>query len=299
MKFYINGTSAKSIIPEMNHVKREMGNIEESIHNIYGSLKNYNVYDNVCDHITKTNHSIEMLINTLAHMEDGLEKAVNYYLQCEQRIINQSESIATKDRTQRQNSETARNNTFIDWWNDLIAEWGFGDSQKAKEVRNDKAMAKELKKLLKNERYSKNAWKKASVDERKEILRELFDDMKKIYGIDVSTINFDSIESEPGYVTYGYLSYFNSGHMEMTINSDLLDNSKYYDLIMDTMAHELRHGYQHSVVDHPEKYEVSEETINTWRENFDDYKTLEEDGYKEYRKQAVEKDARKFAGMVV
>lgn len=299
MKFYINETSAKSIIPEMNHVKKEMGKIEESIHNVYSSLKNNTVYDNVCGHISKTNQNIEMLINTLAHMEDGLDKAVNYYLQCEQKIMNHSESIVTKDRTQRQNSETARYYSFLDWWNDLIAEWGFGDSPKAKDVRNDRAMAKELKNLLKNEQYSKEAWKEASVEERKEILRNLFNDMKKIYGIEVSAINFDAIETEPGYVACGYLSRYNSEHMEMTINSNLLDDPKYYDQIMKTMVHELRHGYQYSVVNHPEKYKVSEETINAWRENFNDYKTFEEAGYEEYKNQPIEKDARKFANMVV
>ena len=54
-----------------------------------------------------------------------------------------------------------------------------------------------------------------------------------------------------------------------------------------------------SVVEHPERYVVSEETVNAWRDNFNDYKTTEEDGYDAYRQQSVEADARKFAERVV
>lgn len=118
-------------------------------------------------------------------------------------------------------------------------------------------------------------------------------------GIGVNDFFIENIESEEGYITYGNLSYYNADYMSVTLNRQLLSDSKYYDKIMETMAHEMCHGYQHSVVDHPEQYEVDEETIGKWRDNFNDYKTTEDDGYDEYRNQPVEKDARGFADKVI
>lgn len=299
MKLYIDTTSVRPVVSDLKSIGKELGQADNEINSVCNSFKTLRVYNNVYRNTIRTQNNIEGLINTLARMEDGLEQAINYYLRCEQRIVNEATGGAAQIRSQQESSCQKTENVFANWWNDFISSWGIGNSDKAKEVRNDKAMAKELKKLLKNDRYNKKNWKKASVEERKEILKELFEDMKKIYGIDVSQINIEPIESEPGYTTYGYLSYYRSGSMEMTINEDILRDAGNYDTVMDTMAHELRHGYQHSVVDNPEQYEVSEETMQKWKDNFNDYKTTDEDGYGAYRSQPVEKDARKFAGRVV
>lgn len=184
---------------------------------------------------------------------------------------------------------------------DELKRWKEGWDEKKEEKKVDNHMQDEIEALLKSDRFSKSTWKKASVEEREEILRELFEELKKIYDVDVSNIYFNDITSDPGYVTYGYLSYTaKTGNMTITINKDLLESDSDYKGIMNTMFHEMRHGYQHSVCDNPEKYEsVREETIEAWRDNFADYKRVEDDGYSEYRNQPVEKDARKFANAVI
>lgn len=57
----------------------------------------------------------------------------------------------------------------------------------------------------------------------------------------------------------------------------------------------MRHAYQHAAVDNPTDYQVSQEMIDMWEENFDNYITSEE-GFDNYRNQPVEADARQFAG---
>ena len=65
---------------------------------------------------------------------------------------------------------------------------------------------------------------------------------------------------------------------------------------MTTVVHELRHAYQHAAIDDPERYQVSQETIDAWKESFATYAQEKAKGYQSYRNIIVEKDARKFAG---
>lgn len=84
---------------------------------------------------------------------------------------------------------------------------------------------------------------------------------------------------------------------EVSINEYVvteMDIEESYREIFDTIRHELRHGYQHATVDDPQNFIVSPETTKIWEDNFDDYKTIEEDGFLEYRDQPVEADARSF-----
>ena len=75
--------------------------------------------------------------------------------------------------------------------------------------------------------------------------------------------------------------------------------------LMSTVVHELRHAYQHAAVDNPSQYQVSQETINSWKRSFATYRSTDgfiasglspEDAFDAYRNQAVERDARWFAG---
>ena len=62
------------------------------------------------------------------------------------------------------------------------------------------------------------------------------------------------------------------------------------------MIHEMRHAYQHAVVDNPDQYKVSAETRQEWADNFNDYKNAKKYGYKTYVEQPIEYDAKRFAG---
>ena len=66
-----------------------------------------------------------------------------------------------------------------------------------------------------------------------------------------------------------------------------------YKHLLETVSHEPRHAYQHEAVDHPTKFMVSKETIDTWKKNFDNY-IDSGTNYQQYRDQPVEVDARSF-----
>jgi len=122
-------------------------------------------------------------------------------------------------------------------------------------------------------------------------------------GLSIGAINYTYSESENGYYNCG--SYTPNTNT-VSINEWVVegnDGINSYKLLT-TVVHELRHAYQHAACDNPDQYVVSDETINTWRESFNNYKSssgFEKEGmspseaYNAYRNQAVEKDARKFA----
>ena len=63
--------------------------------------------------------------------------------------------------------------------------------------------------------------------------------------------------------------------------------------LLETVSHELRHAYQREAIDHPTDYMVSQETIDSWQNTFDNYIDPNVD-MKKYRSQDVEVDARDF-----
>ena len=82
--------------------------------------------------------------------------------------------------------------------------------------------------------------------------------------------------------------------MYMRVNKLDISNADYAE-VMNTMVHEMRHAYQHAVVDSPDKFDVAQSTVDSWAADFDDYKTPDSDGFKAYYSQPVEADARSFA----
>ena len=228
--------------------------------------------------------NLDVLLSKFASMEDGLEKAVELYLQCEQRLTGSASEKSLNIKVWWQNVKNWIKNGF---WN---------NPKESDRSEQDEAMVNELKALLQSDKYSKKTWKKSSVEERKQILKDLFDNMQKIYGISAIWIKIEPIKAPEGYIIYGR---YRDGLRQISINKDLLNDPKYYKKIMDTMVHEMRHAYQHAVVQNPQSYQVDDKTVDEWSNNFKHYKTIENDGYDAYRDQPIEKDARQFAAWVV
>jgi hypothetical protein len=65
---------------------------------------------------------------------------------------------------------------------------------------------------------------------------------------------------------------------------------------MQTMIHEMRHAYQHRATENQRNAVVSQKTIDSWADNFANYKSMK-NGYsfEEYLSQSVEWDAKNFA----
>ena len=162
----------------------------------------------------------------------------------------------------------------------------------------DAAMRNQLYEVLQDEKYSREYWENASIEERKQILQDYMNEVIRIYGLkDVKpNINWESLKYQPTSCTMGQYSH---GNHTVTLNENVLSDRysqwNSYDYILATVSHELRHAYQHEAVDHPTRYMVSQETIDSWRDNFapGHYVSPSTD-YQGYRDQPVEADARSF-----
>lgn len=79
------------------------------------------------------------------------------------------------------------------------------------------------------------------------------------------------------------------------INTNILDNPRQ---LLTTDLHELRHAVQHSAIDSPFKYDISNDIINAWKDNFENYYSAE-DNFPKYYNQPVEVDARAYAQTIM
>lgn len=298
MYYSIMPAQAKKAAVDLGQINRRLKDAQRDVKKVSLQMRwGTGAYSSVSNTLTAQSNTLDDLIAKLATMEDGLERAVEIFLQGERRLssgIAQNANKASVDDGAASIGQTAEN-----IWNiirDFVDTGVWNNSEKANRIRNDKAMAKELKKLIESDRYSKSTWKKASVEERKQILRELFAEMQSIYGVSLYGIRIEPIKAPQGYIAYGQ---FIEGIDIIRINESLLSDSKYYEDIMETMAHEMRHAYQYAVKTNPENYEVDAETVEEWRNNYADYKDAEDDGYEAYRNQPIERDARRFAAWVI
>ena len=165
----------------------------------------------------------------------------------------------------------------------------------------------EIENILEKDRYSQSTWKNASVEERKEILNEYLQEVAAVMGLQIGEINYTYTEASNG--TYNMGSYSPSTNM-ISINEWVLENGGKNNIqdsynLMYTIAHEMRHAYQHAACSNPEQFVVTEETIQSWQESIDNYRSQRgfmqegmnaEEAYNAYRNQTIERDARWFAG---
>jgi len=187
-----------------------------------------------------------------------------------------------------------------------IEELGINKDNKNKEQALEKLKDWKIKQAIKvinqMEEYSLDTWEAASTEERKAILQQYMNELQNVYGIDVKDdINFYNKAPEDGLISNGYYSHKGVifSKKEVSINEYIIENfsaKQSYDKLLNTVRHELRHGYQHAAVDQPEEFIVSSDTVESWKENFNDYKNSEDD-YEAYRSQPVEADARDFGGV--
>ena len=160
----------------------------------------------------------------------------------------------------------------------------------------DLAMQREMWAFLQDERFSEQNWKNYTVDEKKQLLQEYMDKVIQIYGLqDVKPqINWDSsLKYEAGGVRWGQYSH---GDHTVTLNENVLTDSisawdSYH--FLETVGHELRHAYQHEAIERPTDFQVTQETIDDWANNFDNYISPTTD-HQKYEAQPVEVDARNF-----
>ena len=145
-------------------------------------------------------------------------------------------------------------------------------------------------------------WATMSDDERRAVIEEIAEERAREAGIDDFEVRIEDLEDEDGDGTdddpnTDSRGSWSEGDRVLRIDEGNLDDPS----IIGTVAHEVRHAEQHKAVDGLpwwwwEEYEgpegVSQEQAEEWQENFDDYKTSEDDGFDAYHNQPVERDAR-------
>jgi len=156
------------------------------------------------------------------------------------------------------------------------------------ERANDHRMKNETQELM---RKALAKWDRASIEERKVILNELFRDVQKIMGTNLDPeIRFPSL----GGGTRGYHNY----SMNLIgINADMLGRANSSQLLK-TVVHEVRHSYQYDVVNFKNNHVVSEETRQQWASNLPppDSNYYRGPDHSRYLTQPVEWDCKNFAG---
>ena len=144
------------------------------------------------------------------------------------------------------------------------------------------------------EEYSRKNWESASVQKKKDLLNQHMLEVSDLLNVYVRPeINFYYKEPENGLISLGYYTY---ATRTISINEYILTSGCHdsYQLYQ-TVRHELRHAYQHAVVNGfiPADGE-SLETIIMWQVNIDNY-ISPSSGFNEYNTQPIERDARLFA----
>jgi len=232
----------------------------------------------------------------MSSMSDALQVIASKYREVENKL-SQVESGNSSSTESAEEGTDKRN-----WWNKFW-DWvmkkepdEYDATSDEQEKAADEAMKRRLWNVLQDEKYSPSTWDNASIEERKQILQDYMNEVIRIYGLqDVNTkIVWDSDATyTANSITWGYYTH---GRHRVTLNEQALaDNVGSWDSyeLLGTVAHELRHAYQHEAVDHPTRFQVSQETIDIWRNNFRNY-ISSDDGYEQYRQQPVEVDAREF-----
>ena len=311
------------VMDESDRITRQVQNVRQmstSVRNIYQVLSENSTSS--MNRVCRTLLTIEKNILTEAVKMDSLSSALeraaqlyvnteNYLLKSDlERFVDKIDDFGKeiKDRF------NAFAESFSEAMHDALIMLGIGTAQKqirtygeivenAQEREMDLYMQQQIEEILKEERFSKKAWKNADINERKAIMEEYTIRVAQTLGLPDIPIHFLSFEPDNGEIINGfYSSKFDS----ITINEWIIDNksaNQSYKL-MSTVVHELRHAYQHAAVNNPEQFVVTEETINSWQENINNYKTstdFQAEGmgawkaYQAYRNQTIEKDARSFA----
>lgn len=225
-------------------------------------------------------------------LADALREVAQFYLHTELKIrdsLGGEADIGTEKR--------GFFKRFWDWVTGKEPDTAYTATTSEQEQAADREFQAQIAALTDSSRFSEETWQRSSVEERKNILNDYMNEVAAILGVDVvSNINYTNTPpSDDG--TYN-LGAYQHGSRTVNINEYILTHDAQFGSyqLMSTVVHELRHAYQHSAVDHPEQYQVSKETIDSWKESFRTYNQEQAKGFDAYRNIVVERDARWFAG---
>ena len=289
--------SAKTTVTEFEQLSKKLSDMAKEINVCKNQLQ---LSSSTATIKQRLNETWEQVLTQAAHAStfaEALNQISRLYLVCEQDLI--GKLSADKSKISNGETGTEKRNWFQQFWDWLWkkdVDPTYTATTREQEEAADREFQEQIAALLNSDRYSEETWAKSTVEERKQILTDYMNEVATILGVDVkSSIEFTNTPPKDGTVNMGA---YNHGNRRVKINEYILQNDDKYGSyrLLTTITHELRHAYQHSAVDHPERYQVSQETIDAWKESFRTYSQEQAKGYDAYRNIVVEKDARKFAG---
>lgn len=235
-------------------------------------------------------------------LSGGIQTAGNLFEACEKR--NQRLYDGRDSGREGVNKSLNWNSPWLKWLDNLldalnINEYGrdYVDPGSERQRARDALMQDEMSDIFQDKDLNAKAWKQATIDEKKDMVQQIVDEINRIQGTNITkSVNFFYEAPVDGMVTMGY---YQDSTQSVSINLFAMEHYS-YSSVMDTVVHEMRHAYQHEVSRRPGDFEVSEQTARSWDENFDDYVSYDSslDNYDEYQDQPVEADARRYASGV-
>lgn len=233
-----------------------------------------------------------LISDTLDRLDGAVRKVSDLFIECEEGIRSNGRQETGTDGITGSGGNPSVINRVFTWVDGVLESLGINkyiDNMRQK--KQDRKMRNEIQTLVSN-KYTQKKWKKASVEERKEMLNQMLRDLNGIYGTNIEKdINFYTEKADSkGMILNGYYS---DNARQVSINTEILSKSDYKNALS-TMVHEMRHAYQHEVIRHPDRFIVSKDNVQAWENNFQNYISYSEEknNYNEYRNQPIEKDAR-------
>lgn len=231
-------------------------------------------------------------------LQHAAEYAVLCYTSCEQKVLGQLEE-AEKAAERSCDRGTDKRGVLEQMGDQLLGEdktTAYTATTEEQRAAEDMELQLRIAHVMDTEYFSKNTWKNASMEERKNILQDCMNDVSQILGIHVKKeVEFFNAEPVNGLLTNGY---YDPGQNRIYMNEYVINmyppEDSYY--LMTTIIHELRHAYQSQAMKKPTEFKVDQETIDQWEDNVRNYQDSLTEGFQKYRDQPVETDARVFAG---
>ena len=300
-EFSIDINKTKNTANSMSRLKSDLNSCAHKVNSAKNQLK-HNVDSGLSIINVRLNEVSDSIIKEALRAESlasALTQIVMKYNAAETAICGSADGIIGKDSKEKKDVEKSWWDKLVDWIKSLfgVKEEEPLSQERQAEREHDLFMQSAIFDLLDEERFSESTWNNASLEQRKAILNSFLLEISLIMGISLNgPIHF--FEKGPNannLVTYGYYSDDpKSPYYKMvSINTYVMEGNNSYK-IMNTMIHEMRHAYQHAAIENPGDFNVSAETIEQWRENFDHYidGNVDFDGY---RAQAIEYDANSFS----
>lgn len=136
-------------------------------------------------------------------------------------------------------------------------------------------------------------WGRMSLEKRNAIVQEYQHAIADGLGIERGNVYFEEMADG--------VNGYNNGDGNVYLNIRMLADPKNIIGLIDVIAHETRHQFQHAVVENPEKFGISPEVANEWAFGMENYTVNSATQYDPwgYHYNPVEIDARYFGESVV